>query len=136
MYGIIEASTDRQRTRQKTLNLKSCPPKEKSLKSKEFIKTVSTDGNDRLRIRISTARGQVFNIMVQYEANIAGAWREIVRYDCAHGFLHRDVMLPKGKTEKQPLSIANLNDALQYAEQDIKDRWQWYKERYIRGLRK
>jgi len=38
--------------------------------------------------------------------------------------------------EKQPLSIANLSDALQYAEQDIKDRWQWYKERYIRGLRK
>jgi hypothetical protein len=45
-------------------------------------------------------------------------------------------MLPKGKTEKQPLSIANLNDALQYAEQDIKDRWQWYKERYIKGLKK
>ncbi len=57
-------------------------------------------------------------------------------YYCAHGFLHRDVMLPKGKTEKQLLSIANLNDALQYAEQDIKDRWQWYKERYIKGLRK
>lgn len=106
------------------------------MKSKEFLKTVSIDGNDRLRIRISTERGQVVNIMVQYEANVVGAWREIVRYDCAHGFLHRDVMLPKGKTEKQPLSIANLNDALQYAEQDIKDRWQWYKERYVRGLRK
>jgi hypothetical protein len=91
------------------------------LKSKEFIKTVSID---------------VSNIMVQYEANINGLWREIVRYDCAHGFLHRDVILAGGKTEKQPLSIANLNDALQYAEQDIKDRWQWYKERYIRGLRK
>jgi hypothetical protein len=37
---------------------------------------------------------------------------------------------------KLSLSIANLNDALQYAEQDIKDRWQWYKEKYIRGLRK
>ena len=46
------------------------------MKSKEFIKTVSSDGNDRLRIRISTERGQVVNIMVQYEANIAGAWRE------------------------------------------------------------
>jgi len=107
-----------------------------SLKSKEFIKTISIDGNDRLRIRIGKRKGQVINIMVQYETNIAGTWREIVRYDCAHGFLHRDVILPKGKTEKQPLSIANLSDALQYAEQDIKDRWQWYKERYIRGLKK
>jgi len=107
-----------------------------SLKNKEFTKAISIDGNDRLRIRIGTEKGLVVNIMVQYEANIAGAWREIVRYDCAHGFLHRDVILPKGKTEKQPLSIANLGAALQYAEQDIKDRWQWYKERYIRGLRK
>jgi hypothetical protein len=106
------------------------------MKSKEFIKTISIDENDRLRIRISTEQGHVVNIMVQYEAMIAGAWREIVRYDCAHGFFHRDVMLPKGKAEKQPLSIANLNDALQYAEQDIKDRWQWYRERYIRGLKK
>ena len=107
-----------------------------SLKIKEFIKTISIDGNDRLRIRIGTRKGQVVNIMVQYETNIARTWREIVRYDCAHGFLHRDVILPKGKTEKQLRSIANLSDALQYAEQDIKDRWQWYKERYIRGLRK
>jgi hypothetical protein len=29
-----------------------------------------------------------------------------------------------------------LADILQYAEQDIKDRWQWYKERHIRGLKK
>lgn len=106
------------------------------MKSKEFVKTFSPDGNDRLRIRIVTEKGQVINIMVQYEAHITGAWREIVRYDCSHGFLHRDVIMPKGRTEKQPLSIANLNDALQYAEQDIKDRWQWYKEKYIRGLRK
>jgi hypothetical protein len=31
------------------------------LKSKEFIKTVSIDGNDRLRIRIATEKGQVVN---------------------------------------------------------------------------
>ena len=67
------------------------------------------DGNDRLRIRITTEKGRVVNIMVQYEANIAGAWREIVRDDCAHGFLHRDVTLPKGKTEKQPPAKNNVS---------------------------
>jgi len=44
-------------------------------------------------------------------------------------------MHPKGKKEKQPIMIENLNDALQYAEQDIKDRWSWYKERYKRRLK-
>ncbi len=43
-------------------------------------------------------------------------------------------MSPSGAKEKQPLMIENLHDALQYAEQDLKDRWEWYKERYMRGV--
>jgi hypothetical protein len=60
----------------------------------------------------------------------------IVRYDCSHGFLHRDVMLPGGKKEKYPLDIPDLKTALLYAEQDIKDRWKWYRDRYRRRLRR
>jgi len=30
----------------------------------------------------------------------------------------------------------NLKDALIYAEQDIKDRWEWYKERFKKGMKK
>jgi hypothetical protein len=70
--------------------------------------------------------------MVQYEAMFSGTWHEIVRYDCAHGFFHRDIMYPKGKNENLPIMIEHLNNALQYAEQDIRDRWSWHKERYKR----
>ena len=35
---------------------------------KEFIKIISPDAEDRLRIRLATERGKVVNIMVQYEA--------------------------------------------------------------------
>lgn len=101
---------------------------------KEFTKSISPDNNDRLRIRIDTEKGTVIRIMVQYESFIEQKWREIVRYDCSHGFLHRDIIFPK-KVEKQPLKIDNLKDALQYAEQDIKDRWKWYRERYKRRLK-
>jgi len=104
--------------------------------TKEFTKIISPGDEDRLRIRITTQKGEVVNVMVQYEAKITGTWHEIVRYDCAHGFFHRDVLYPKGKTEKQPIMIENLNDALQYAEQDLKDRWNWYKDRYKRRLKK
>jgi len=58
--------------------------------------------------------------MVQYEAITVGIRRESVRYDCAHGFFHRDMIYPRDKNEKQPIMIENLNDALQYAEQDIR----------------
>ena len=91
------------------------------MSSKEFIKIISPEGGDRLRIRITTQKGKVVNVMVQYEAKITGTWHEIVRYDCSHGFFHRDVIYPKGKNEKQPIRIENLNDALQYAEQDLKE---------------
>jgi hypothetical protein len=103
---------------------------------KEFLKLLSTDAEDRLRIRIRTDKGKVVSIVVQYEAMIRDAWREIVRYDCEHGYFHRDVIYPSGRKEKQPIAIENLNDALQYAEQDLKDRWNWYKDRYRRRLKK
>ena len=103
--------------------------------SKEFFKIIDPEGKERLRVRVLTERGQVKDIMVQYETKIGEEWHEIVRYDCSHGFLHRDVIHPNKKTEKTPLRIENLNDALQYAEQDIRDRWNWYKERYNRRLK-
>ena len=39
-------------------------------------------------------------------------------------------MKPNGEKEKQLISITNLKDALNYVEQDIKDRWEFYKERF------
>lgn len=102
---------------------------------KEFTKDISTSGEDRLRMRIETENGRVVDIVVQYEAKFKDEWHPIVRYDCSHGFLHRDVMLPGNKKEKYPLDIPDLKSALMYAEQDIKDRWQWYKNRYRRRLR-
>ena len=103
---------------------------------KEFIKVISHSGDDRLRLKIETEKGKVVDIVVQYEAKFSEVWHSIVRYDCSHGFLYRDVMFPGGKKEKHPLDIPDLKTALIYAEQDIKDRWKWYRDRYRRRLRK
>lgn len=103
---------------------------------KEFVKVISPSGEDRLRLKIETKMGRVVDIVVQYEAKIGGKWHSVVRYDCSHGFFHRDVILPGGKKEKRPLDIPDLKTALLYAEQDIRDRWGWYRERYRRRLKK
>jgi hypothetical protein len=103
---------------------------------KEFTKVISQSQDDRLRIKIETEKGNVIDMVVQYEAKFEEEWHPIVRYDCSHGFLHRDVMFPGGRREKHPLDIPDLNSALLYAEQDIKDRWAWYRERYRRRLRR
>jgi len=103
---------------------------------KEFTKVISHSGDDRLRLKIETEKGKVVNMVVQYEAKFADEWHPIVRYDCSHGFLHRDVMFPGDKKEKYPLDIPDLKTALLYAEQDIKDRWKWYRDQYKRRLKK
>ncbi len=47
-------------------------------------------------------------MVVQYEAKFSEVWHPIVRYDCSHVFLHRDVMFPGGKKERHPLDIPDL----------------------------
>ena len=103
--------------------------------SKEFTKEITSEGDDRLRVKITVAKGKATDIVVQYESKIKDRWYAIVRYDCSHGFFHRDVMSPKGAKEKHLIPIQNLNDALTYAEQDIKDRWEWYRDRFKKRMK-
>ena len=102
---------------------------------KEFIKYLDKNGNERLRVKIETIKGKLADIVFQYESFIDNKWREIVRYDCAHGYFHRDIINPKGNPQKTQIAIEDLKLASSYAEQDLKDRWEWYKERYITRLK-
>lgn len=104
--------------------------------NKEFTKEIAPDGNDRLRIKIAIEKGKITDILVQYETKIIHKWHPVVRYDCSHGFFHRDILNLKGETTKQAIPIHNLKDALTFAEQDIKDRWQWYKDRFKKKAKK
>ena len=102
---------------------------------KEFTKELSPKGEDRLRIKLDVEKGKVIDVVVQYEAKIKDRWYSIVRYDCSHGYFHRDLLNLKGEETKQSIAIRNLKDALTYAEQDIKDRWEWYKEKFKKGMK-
>src|ERR1035437_677680 len=100
------------------------------MKEISYQKFLDEDEYERLRIKIHSEKGKLIDIVIQYESLINNKWKPIVRYDCSHGFFHRDVMKPNGEKEKQLISITTLKDALNYAEQDIKDRWEFYKERF------
>ena len=71
-------------------------------------------------------------MMIQYECRIEDKWHEVVRYDFAHGFFHRDLISPKGEKIKKLIDIDDMKLAAIYAEEDLKDRWEWYKENYIK----
>ena len=106
------------------------------MREKEYFKYLDKFENERMRLKIRTEKGTVVDMVVQYESKVGEQWKAVVRYDCAHGFFHRDVIFPNGDKEKKAIAITDLETALSYAEQDIKDRWEFYKERYIKLFKK
>jgi len=101
--------------------------------SKSFI--IDLTVGDRIRIRSVTREGEIGSFVVQYEAFLKNEWREILRYDTSHGFLHLDVCHIKKKSDKIKLDITDLNQAFSYAIQDIKAKWQFYRDRYEREIK-
>lgn len=89
-------------------------------------------GGKRLRFRLRTRKGKVVEFLVQLEMLAGETWKPVVRYDNAHGFAHRDVLDFLGReTEKKPLKLATMEEVLEYAEQDLTDRVDWYVERFL-----
>ena len=111
------------------------------MKEIEFESILDKSGHERLRVRLRIEKGELTDVVYQYESLIENNWIPIVRYDCSHGFFHRDVLIPitigtNGDTEKKEIVIDNLKSTSKYAEQDLKDRWEWYRERYLKKFKK
>lgn len=100
----------------------------------EYLYYLSLEQRDRLRVRFERERTLVIRFVVQYEAEIAGQWYAVVRYDTAHGFAHRDIMHPDGRVEKQPLPWMSYNVAMTYAMQDLKLQWRRFRQAFEEEL--
>ncbi len=68
---------------------------------------------------------------VQLETRVGTVWLPVVRYDTAHGFAHRDILDQRGRSDKTSLFNQDLNDALTFAESDLKTNWLVYKQRFL-----
>jgi hypothetical protein len=88
---------------------------------------------NRIRVDFETQYGQVITIyVVQYEISVDGNWQPVARYDCAHGFFHRDIYTRRGVI-KYRVFIQDLGQALTFAVQDLKSNWQHYRRLFEGG---
>ena len=60
--------------------------------TKRFVRLISDDGLNRIRVRLQIERGEVLRYVVQYETVVEGKIYPVVRYDSAHGYPHRDLL--------------------------------------------
>ena len=97
---------------------------------KEYIIPYSEDARKRHYHNIS--RGKVIRFTVQLEVKYEGNWKEVIRYDCAHGYAHQDSYNLSGKYKKEELHLG-FEEALTLADDDIDENWEAYKHRFLEG---
>ncbi len=91
--------------------------------------------SDRYRHLHIQHDGKIVFFRVQYETQIGGLWYPVVRYDTAHGFAHRDLINIHGDIKKTPLFNQDYNNALTFAESDLKTNWHLYKRAFTEESR-
>ena len=102
------------------------------IKEKKFI--VMLTPKDRYRHSHIRFKGEVPSFVVQDETILEGKWLPGVRYDTEHGYAHRDFFDKKGHKQKTPLFTRDYNEALTFAEGDIKSNWRIYKKSFLGGI--
>lgn len=80
-----------------------------------------------------TESGKIVRFVVQLEVKVGGKWRQVVRYDCAHGFAHKDYYDIEGRRRKINLHLGH-EEALTFADEDINKNWLIYRGRFLEGV--
>ena len=91
--------------------------------------------SDRKRHEHLKDKGKIIEFVVQYEMLYKDKWIPVIRYDTAHGFVHKDLINPDGSKEKIFMGEANLNEVMNIADKDINENWEKYKNRYLRRIK-
>lgn len=99
-------------------------------RTEEFVVRLNTDC--RRRHRHTHYKGKIISFSVQLEVEHKDRWYPVVRYDTAHGFAHRDFIRFNEKIDKTTLFLQDYNEALIFAEEDLKNNWELYREKFLK----
>lgn len=102
----------------------------------EFVQELNEPGNV-LRHRIRTRRGEVEGFVLQYETTIDHESVPVMRYDCAHGFAHRDTLDRQGRVVATDALSATLSlkQALEVRGLDLLQNWPRYRDAFVGSIR-
>ena len=84
---------------------------------------------DILEVHLELEGSNLVNFSIQYKAFIKGEWRQVIRYDTAHGHLH--VLRAWREGEGEPVSHLHgipYKASLPWVKKDLKDNWERYRK--------
>lgn len=100
------------------------------LKNVSFVAKLIPDTRRRhTHVRL---KKEIISFVVQLEVFVKDKWLPVVRYDTAHGFAHKHLFHYSEKPEQTPLFTHNYDEALDFADADIKTNWEFYRELFLK----
>ncbi|MBN2517299.1 MAG: hypothetical protein JXB14_00480 [Candidatus Altiarchaeota archaeon] len=98
-------------------------------------KTEILSETDTIYREFKVERGVIMGFVVVQIAFIDGERHQIVRYDCSHGYAHKDCLYER-KARKEELPDRPLDELYKMAKEEIRGNWKHWKSLYIKNLPK
>lgn len=87
-------------------------------------------------VQFNTEKGDVKDFVIKLLCEFSGKWHEVLRYDSGHGCSHKDILDITGSViRKVWYDFLDNSQALTMAIADIKDNYEFYRERYLKWLK-
>jgi len=92
-----------------------------------FLLNLPSDSGSRIILRnlFRLHRNRVTGFVIQVEVRMTEdgeeQWQPVVRYDCAHGFIHRDTIATNGRKMKHKLPIQDTRSAITLAIDELRE---------------
>jgi hypothetical protein len=87
-------------------------------------------------VSFKAEKGEVIEFVVKLLCLFEGEWHEVLRYDSGHGCPHKDILNIDGEViRKVWYDFLDNGQALTMAITDIKESFEFYKERYYKWLK-
>jgi hypothetical protein len=100
------------------------------MRERQYLILLDIDARKRHWHRVES--GKIEHFVVQLEIRYLGVWKAVIRYDCAHGYAHKDCYNINEARRKIKLFLGYEN-ALTFADDDINENWERYKEMFLKG---
>jgi hypothetical protein len=102
-----------------------------AIREKTYLAMLSPE--DRRRYRHVKQGARIVGFVLQFETKLGSEWLPVIRYDCAHGAAHKDLLDIRRRQEKHLLGVSDLREAIALADADIRQNWRQYKARFLAG---
>lgn len=94
------------------------------------------DDDNYIYLYFRTERKRIKNFVVKLRCRFRGVWYEVVRYDSGHNVPHKDILMPDGTVVRKVwYRYMNNNQALDFALDEIKEQYEFYRWRFEQWLK-